>query len=296
MHIFTKIIMLLGLTFVISCSASYKQLSNLPLTPTNKLSEFLMNSYKEKADFEAKKMHDWNSAKLYSEKAIAAAHGLKVMPQEINYWNIPIEKSYNLIKAHNNLNYIYQDGLSLNPLNLAIAITSLDCWAEQEEEGWQTWDINRCREDFLRSMHEIYLSIDTAEKKNTKTFKKIPKDSSVIITKDKKENILQIVYFDFDKSKLSSINKSEIKDFILTNKKIINKYLIKGHTDNVGTETYNQELSIMRAKTVKKILINLGIESSNIKILGMGETELSIKTNNETAHPVNRRAEISPLN
>ena len=286
--------MLFGLIFIISCSSSYKELSNLSFTPTNELSQYLMNSYKEKADFEAKKMHDWNSAKLYSEKAIAAANGLKIMPQEINYWNIPVERSYELIKAYDNLNYIYQDGISLNPLNLAIAITSLDCWSEQEEEGWQTWDINKCREDFLSSMHKIYLSIKEAEKNNT--VKKTSNDSSVIITKDKKENILQVVYFDFDKSKLSSTNINEIKAFILTNKKIINKYLIKGHTDSVGTETYNQKLSIKRAETVKKLLINLGVTSSNIEILGMGETELSIKTSNEIAHPANRRAEISPLN
>ena len=294
MQIFIKIIMLFGLIFIISCSSSYKELSNLSFTPTNELSQYLMNSYKEKADFEAKKMHDWNSAKLYSEKAIAAANGLKIMPQEINYWNIPVERSYELIKAYDNLNYIYQDGISLNPLNLAIAITSLDCWSEQEEEGWQTWDINKCREDFLSSMHKIYLSIKEAEKNNT--IKKTSNDSSVIITKDKKENILQVVYFDFDKSKLSSTNINEIKAFILTNKKIINKYLIKGHTDSVGTETYNQKLSIKRAETVKKLLINLGVTSSNIEILGMGETELSIKTSNEIAHPANRRAEISPLN
>ena len=294
MQIFIKIIMLFGLIFIISCSSSYKELSNLSFTPTNELSQYLMNSYKEKADFEAKKMHDWNSAKLYSEKAIAAANGLKIMPQEINYWNIPVERSYELIKAYDNLNYIYQDGISLNPLNLAIAITSLDCWSEQEEEGWQTWDINKCREDFLSSMHKIYLSIKEAEKNNT--IKKTSNDSSVIITKDKKENILQVVYFDFDKSKLSSTNINEIKAFILTNKKIINKYLIKGHTDNVGTKTYNQKLSIKRAETVKKLLINLGVTSSNIEILGMGETELSIKTSNEIAHPANRRAEISPLN
>ena len=34
-----------------------------------------MEAYKIKADFEAKEMHDWNSAKLYSEKALAAGAG-----------------------------------------------------------------------------------------------------------------------------------------------------------------------------------------------------------------------------
>ena len=43
-----------------------------------------MDSYKTKADFEAKEMHDWNSAKLYSEKALAAATGKKIKPEEVS--------------------------------------------------------------------------------------------------------------------------------------------------------------------------------------------------------------------
>ena len=37
-------------------------------------------------------MHDWNSAKLYSEKALLAAKGEYLMPEKINNWDI--EKNY----------------------------------------------------------------------------------------------------------------------------------------------------------------------------------------------------------
>ena len=60
--------------------------------------------------------------------------------------------------------------------------------------------------------------------------------------------------------------------------------------------TYNQNLSIERAKTVKSILVKFGIDSKNIKIIGKGENDLRVNTNDEIAHPANRRAEISPLN
>ena len=36
-------------------------------------------------------MHDWNSAKLYSEKALQAGKGSNIYPEKINYWNIPNE-------------------------------------------------------------------------------------------------------------------------------------------------------------------------------------------------------------
>ena len=64
----------------------------------------------------------------------------------------------------------------------------------------------------------------------------------------------------------------------------------------MGSKEYNLQLSINRAKQVKKILLELGIKSQNIKILGKGESQLSLKTEDDTPHPANRRAEISPLN
>ncbi len=63
-----------------------------------------------------------------------------------------------------------------------------------------------------------------------------------------------------------------------------------------GTKEYNYKLSIERANVVKNLLIDLGIKEDNIKILGKGEIDLNIKTNDEVPHPANRRAEISPIN
>ena len=60
---------------------------------------------------------------------------------------------------------IYDDAKVIDPLNLAIAISSLDCWSEQQEENWQIWDIDSCKEDFLNAMHNIYEKIASQEKK-----------------------------------------------------------------------------------------------------------------------------------
>ena len=46
----------------------------------------------------------------------------------------------------------------LDPYNLAKAISSLDCWAEQQEENWQSMGYKKCRNDFLNAMHKIYNS------------------------------------------------------------------------------------------------------------------------------------------
>ena len=259
-----------------------------------------MEAYKIKADFEAKEMHDWNSTKLYAEKALRAANGKDILPEKINYWVVPADKQLELIKGYNNLMTVYQEAVLLDPFNLAKAISSLDCWAEQQEENWQTWDIDQCRNDFLFAMHEIFGSLEKKEtiltkQKSTNEISKLD-DSVSIVTKNSENKILQIIYFDFDKSKLSNVNIEEIKNFINTNRKSIKKFIVVGHTDTMGTKKYNKVLSLERAGAVQKILIELGIEKNNISILGKGENNLRVQTADEIKHPANRRAEISPLN
>jgi len=300
-----KIILSLSFLFLFSCSASYEKLSKESFNPPTSLSKHLMEAYKTKADFEAQEMHDWNSAKLYAEKALGAADGKDILPEKISYWVIPADKQSELNKAYNNLMTVYKEALLLDPFNLAKAISSLDCWAEQQEENWQTWDIDQCRNDFLSAMHEIFGSLEkeegisTKQKINNEISKlddSVSDDSVSIVTKNSENKILQIIYFDFDKSKLSDVSIEEIKNFINTNKKTIKKLIVVGHTDTMGTKKYNKVLSLERAEVVQKVLTELGIEKNNIHILGKGEDNLRVQTADEVKHPANRRAEISPLN
>ena len=303
MAIYNKFLLIITFFFLYSCSASYEKLNNSNFSPPNDFSNHLFDMYKEKANFEAKKMHDWNSAKLYSEKALDAAAGKKIVPENINYWKIPKEHRSQIKLAYDNLMAIYEPALIHDPYNLANAISSLDCWSEQQEENWQTWDINNCKDSFLESMHKIYKNLTKNEKEEKKNSKEKNNENNnkvesnaTVVTEDINSNILQIIYFDFDKSELSSISKKEIKQFLEKYKNIISNFLIVGHTDTKGTKEYNYKLSIERANVVKNLLIDLGIKEKNIKILGKGEIDLSIKTNDEVPHPANRRAEISPIN
>ena len=305
MFLSMKIILSLSFLFLFSCSASYEKLSKELFNPPTSLSKHLMEAYKTKADFEAQEMHDWNSAKLYAEKALGAADGKDILPEKISYWVIPADKQSELNKAYNNLMTVYKEALLLDPFNLAKAISSLDCWAEQQEENWQTWDIDQCRNDFLSAMHEIFGSLEkeegisTKQKINNEISKlddSVSDDSVSIVTKNSENKILQIIYFDFDKSKLSDVSVEEIKNFINTNKKTIKKFIVVGHTDTMGTKKYNKVLSLERAEVVQKVLTELGIEKNNIHILGKGEDNLRVQTADEVKHPANRRAEISPLN
>ena len=290
------------LIFLGGCSASYKQLSKMENKEPKNFQEHLLSEYKKRASFEAEEMHDWNSAKLYSEKALKSLETDEIYPEEISYWKIP-EENINEIKiAYENLMTIYKDAKNIDPINLARAISSLDCWSEQQEENWQTWDINSCKNDFLNAMHNIYEKISTQENEQETSDNKDnnleneTKDEVTIVTKNENKELMQIIYFDFDQFNLSEVSKDKIKKFLNNYESDINEYLVVGHTDTKGTNKYNLSLSIKRAEVVKEILINYGINQSSIKILGKGEESLAVDTQDDTKQPANRRVEIKKTN
>ena len=291
---------LLSILIITACSASYEKLKTVESRTNNTFAKSLLEAYKEKATYEAEEMHDWNSAKLYSEKALNALVGAEIKPQEMTYWKLPQKHIFELTQSYNNLMIIYDEAKILDPYNLAIAISSLDCWAEQQEENWQTWDINKCRDAFLNAMHEMYAKIsDNNKKQDQKNLedKIINNPKSVtVVTKNEKKEIMQIIYFDFDEFSISKVSLNTLKTFLDKFKNQISNYVIVGHTDTKGTNKYNLKLSLKRAETIKSIFLQEGIEEKNINILGKGEEFLSVQTADETAHPANRRVEISSSN
>mgnify|MGYP000588355678 CR=1 FL=1 len=81
-------------------------------------------------------------------------------------------------------------------------------------------------------------------------------------------------FFDFNKSVLKPEGKAKLDD--LTGKvKGINLEVIiaVGHTDNVGSDAYNQKLSVKRAEAVKAYLVTKGIEPNRIYTEGKGKKQ-----------------------
>lgn len=68
---------------------------------------------------------------------------------------------------------------------------------------------------------------------------------------------------------------------------------IIGHTDTVGSNAYNEALSIRRAEKVRQALVRLGVPAENIVAKGTGKRDLPIQTPDNTDEPRNRQVEIS---
>ena len=107
------------------------------------------------------------------------------------------------------------------------------------------------------------------------------------ILKDKKEVVSDVVVvdkFEFDKTDISKDNMKKIDEFL--GKRKISILNIIGHTDKVGTEEYNIDLSLRRAKSVKEYIKNKMLYGV-INIFGKGEKE-PISSKDEE----NRRVEL----
>ena len=103
------------------------------------------------------------------------------------------------------------------------------------------------------------------------------------------------ILFDTGSSKINEIiYANEIDNLIqfLNYKKDLN-ITIEGHTDKVGSKSLNKNLSLKRALSLKKILVNKGINENRIKIEGYGsEMPAYAYVGNIKSNPLNRRIEI----
>ena len=105
--------------------------------------------------------------------------------------------------------------------------------------------------------------------------------------------ILENVNFEFDSYRLMPEAESVLQtllNYLYDNPEI--RIRIAGHTDDTGTEQYNLDLSINRAKSVYNWLIEKGIASTRLEYTGFGKSLPLYKESDEKCRELNRRVEI----
>ncbi len=112
-----------------------------------------------------------------------------------------------------------------------------------------------------------------------------------------KRFILRGVKFEFDSDKLTKPSEKILVDVAETLKSYPTvKVDVEGHTDDVGSDAYNQSLSERRANVVKKFLSERGAVGANLKPVGFGES-VPIDTNaTDAGRDNNRRVEFKITN
>ncbi|MDH3708875.1 MAG: OmpA family protein [Cyclobacteriaceae bacterium] len=118
-------------------------------------------------------------------------------------------------------------------------------------------------------------------------------DTDLELSRSGRAIILRNVHFDFNKSTLkreSIKTLNQVYNFLAQNPELY--FEVGGHTDNIGSNAYNQRLSERRARAVYNYLTTKGIAQDHLAPKGYGESKPIATNRTPEGRRLNRRAEM----
>lgn len=260
-------IALSALAVLLACCTGISEVRDVRIEGTQ-FNHYLARGYKELAVYEAREKHDNAAADYFSQKALKAAKNIFVEPTLIEERNIPRESMAEVAHARTELATALISMLSADTKKpLAEAQVKFDCWLENIEEKNGAELAESCRNDFVMAMEEIAGSFNLSE--------------------------AFMVFFSFNSARPeygSDKTLGTVARILKENEGL--KVEITGNTDTSGPESYNESLSLRRAKAVKKALSELGVPECRTELHAGGEDNLLVRTPDGTREHKNRRADI----
>jgi OOP family OmpA-OmpF porin len=120
-----------------------------------------------------------------------------------------------------------------------------------------------------------------------------PKKYNLVVVTQKKIELKQTVYFDFNKATIKPVSfplLDDVAQAMKDNPTI--KVEVQGHTDSVGNDNYNLKLSQSRAESVKAYLVKKGVASDRMVPKGYGENVPIADNRTKEGRDQNRRVEF----
>jgi OOP family OmpA-OmpF porin len=232
----------------------------------------LTDGYRDEALNEINKEYEWSDGAAFARKAMRAAKGEVVQPEPVSggVWEVPPAHAGDLSAARAQLVAALDGGARDRvPALAARAQVKFDCWVEEESEGESNI---QCRADVLALLPQLAPpapAAAAAAAPGTYT-----------------------VYFEFNKSTITREGAQTIRDIVAAagaNGRID----LAGHTDLVGTNKYNEALSLRRVNAVRDALVHAGVAPTRISTSHWGETRPRVPTAQGVKEPTNRRVEVT---
>jgi OmpA-OmpF porin, OOP family len=163
--------------------------------------------------------------------------------------------------------------------------------------GGANYSIRAEAKDYMSESQNLDLRNVTADKVITHFDFRLRPIQVVPIQKDAVVR-LNSIFFDFDKAVLKPESFPELDRVVqMMSERPTIVIEVAGHTDNIGTVAYNQNLSERRANAVKKYLTSKGIDVVRITAVGYGETKPIVSNDDEKdGREINRRVEFMITN
>lgn len=149
---------------------------------------------------------------------------------------------------------------------------------------------------FVAQQKEFYPISENIDLKEIKEYNEHQKDLYLLPIEKGEAIRLNNIFFEFNKADLMSESFNELDrlyDILKDNPKI--SIEIGGHTDDQGSDQYNQKLSESRAQSVINYLIEKGISKNRLTAVGYGKTAPVVPNDNDENRAYNRRVEFKVL-
>ncbi len=147
---------------------------------------------------------------------------------------------------------------------------------------------------FLSSCTSMNITEENVYSDNVKTVEASSESSESIQYNNKVVLTNATVYFEFDKSSLTSRSLQILKSVVeALNENLSVTVTLAGHADERGTREYNLALGQRRAEAVSSYLYLNGISKDRISVKSYGEERPVVTGQNERSYARNRRVEIN---
>ena len=177
--------------------------------------------------------------------------------------------------------------------------TKVDNWVNPNGLPWKNGTNELCWRDANWTPATALPGCDGAPKPEPKAAPEVPPPVAVVppavvpVIISEKVTFAADAFFDFDKAVLKPEGKAKL-DEVVTKLNSINLEVIiaVGHTDSVGSDAYNEKLSVRRAEAVKAYLVGKGIEKNRVYTEGKGKKQPVAENKTAAGRAKNRRVEI----
>ena len=274
-------------------------------TPDNDVS-FTMGASGLRAYYSSKKKDGFGDQDLYMITFLGASKPLAMYEQEVLYaYNTKsaIPSISPAIEQNTILEGVILDAESLTPVQATIEITDNsknELLASFESNGnsgaylislkpGKNYGITVSRKDYLFHSENFNIPMDATAKRTKKDILLQKVEVGIKI-------VLNNIFFDFNKATLRDESIAELNQLVrLLNETPTLNIEISGHTDNVGSASYNKTLSENRAKAVVNYLTKKGISAERLEFTGYGFSQPVASNDTEEGRQQNRRTEFKVL-
>ena len=268
---------------------------------------FTMSASGQRGYYSSKKKFGYGSQDLYIITFLGAAKPMKLGKDKtplawetrVDYAPVPEPE----IEQNTILKGVILDAVTLEPLQATVEIidnTKNELMAEFESNSTtgayllsmkpgMNYGISVSKKGYLFHSENFEIPKDAVAKKINKDIllKKVEVGTKIVLNN---------IFFDFNKASLRDESIAELERlYKLLQDMPTLKIEISGHTDNVGTATYNQQLSENRAKAVVNYLKKKGISADHLQFKGYGFTQPIATNDTPEGRQMNRRTEFKVL-